>query len=234
MSTARPILILPSLLAADIGHLEAACRLAEAAGADGLHIDIMDGHFVPNLSMGPDVVRMARRCTRLPLSVHLMMTRPDWLLAAFLEAGANTILVHVEAQGHPDRLLPEIRKNGCRAGVTLNPETPAAAAIPFLDRVDEVLCMTVHPGFGGQPFIPEVLPKIAMLRERAPGLDLSVDGGLTEETAAQAAAAGANVFLVGTSLFPPELPDSAGQAGQDMRIRLCSLRSRIEAARAAP
>lgn len=193
--------ILPSLLAADFGHLEDACLAAEKAGSDGLHVDIMDGHFVRNLSMGPDVVRMARRCTKLHLSVHLMVTRPDYYAGPFMEAGADTVLIHIEAQCDPAPILKAIRGQGRRAGITLNPETPAESVFGLLDQVDEVLCMTVHPGFGGQGFIREVLPKIAELRRRAPRLDISVDGGLNGSTSVEAAAQGANVFLVGTTLF---------------------------------
>lgn len=200
--TEMPVIqILPSLLASDFGHLAAGCRAAEEAGADALHLDVMDGHFVPNLTMGPDVVRVAHRTVKIPLSVHLMCTHPAVLLDAFLEAGSDLVLVHVEAHDDPHPMLEKIRSKGRRAGVVLNPETPAMAAWDYVEHVDEILLMTVHPGFGGQAFLEHVLPKISEIRDRAPYLDLSVDGGITVETAEAAARAGANAFIAGTSLY---------------------------------
>lgn len=219
----RSIQILPSLLAADFGRLTLECRRAEACGADGLHLDVMDGHFVPNLTMGPDIVRMARNATSLPLSVHLMCTHPGDLLDAFLEAGSDLILVHVEAHHDPGPLLARIHAAGRRAGVVLNPETPAEAAEPWIADCDEILLMTVHPGFGGQPFLAHVLPKIEALRARAPSLDISVDGGITVETAARCARAGANVLIAGTSLY----------RAQDMHGEISRMRRACEDARAA-
>jgi ribulose-phosphate 3-epimerase len=204
----KDIRILPSLLAADPGRLEEACLRSEKAGADGMHIDIMDGHFVRNLSMGPDVVRMARRCTKFHLSVHLMVTHPQHYAETFIKAGADTLLIHIESQCQHKELLAEIRRLGARAGITLNPETPAESVFDLLPNVDEVLCMTVHPGFGGQGFIESVLPKMRQLRLKAPAIDISVDGGVSDDTAALSAAHGANIFLAGTWLLSK--PDLAG------------------------
>ncbi len=215
--------ILPSLLAADFGRLSDACRAAEEAGADGLHLDVMDGHFVPNLTMGPDIVRMARRATRLPLSVHLMCSHPSVLLDAFIDAGSDLILVHVEAHDDPAAQITRIHAAGLRAGVVLNPETPAHAVDPWIAACDEVLLMTVHPGFGGQPFLDHVLPKFAAIRARKPGIDLSVDGGITQETAEACARAGANVLIAGTSLY----------RAADMKSEIANMRARCEAALAA-
>ena len=215
-----PIQILPSLLAADMGALAAECQRAEAAGADGLHIDIMDGHFVHNLSYGPDIVRMAKKACKLATSVHLMVTHPQFLASAFLDAGSDLLMIQIESAANPLPVLRAIRERGRRAGIVLNPETPLEAITPVLDSVNEVLFMTVHPGFGGQAFIPTVLPKIRALRALMPDLDISVDGGITIETAAQCAAAGANALIAGTSLF----------RAVDMRSELGVMRSMAQSA----
>ncbi len=200
------VLILPSLLAADMGNLEAAARRAESAGADALHLDIMDGVFVPNISMGPAVVAMARRCIKIPLSVHLMLIHPDRYVRAFAEAGANSILIHIEADCDVPATLRQIRNLGIKPGITLNPGTPAARIFPVLDLVDEVLVMTVAPGYGGQPFMPQILPKIREVREALrqsllPERNILVDGGVDQVTAPQCAAQGANALVAGTALY---------------------------------
>lgn len=205
------IQILPSLLAADFGRVADECRRAEAAGADALHLDVMDGHFVRNISFGPEMVRVARRSCGLPQHVHLMLDRPDLYLNVFVEAGASTVLIHVEARCDVAAALCELRELGVRAGLTLNPETPLELARPYVQagQVDEVLLMSVHPGFGGQTFLEMVLPKIAALRAEQPTLSISVDGGIGEKTGAACARAGANVLIAGTTLFgAPDMCDA--------------------------
>jgi ribulose-phosphate 3-epimerase len=213
------VAILPSLLAADFGNLEAAVRRAETAGADGLHLDIMDGHFVPNLSMGPDVVRMAGRCSRLPRNVHLMVSNPGDLLGLFVKAGADILLIHIEVAGDVAGMLREIRRLGARPGITLSPDTAAERIFGVLPLVDEVLCMTVHPGYGGQSFMQDMLPKIRAIRQRIRDMklaaDVSVDGGIDGATGPLCAAAGANVLIAGTSLY----------SSADMRSALAQLKS---------
>ena len=196
------IQILPSLLAADVGALGAEIARVARSGADALHLDVMDAHFVPNLSFGPDVVALAR-CVAPGLfrNVHLMMTRPDLYLEAFARAGAQTIQVHVEADCDLHAELARIRALGLRAGLVLNPETPAERVFPYLKACDELLVMTVHPGYGGQTFIADCLAKVTAVRARAPHLDVMVDGGVNAETAVLAARAGANQFVAGSYLF---------------------------------
>jgi ribulose-phosphate 3-epimerase len=212
--------ILPSLLAGDFGNLRESARQAESAGGDALHLDIMDAHFVPNLSMGPDVVAMARRSVEMPLSVHLMMSRPDQYLKRFIEAGADSLLIHIEAECDAVESLERIRELGARPGITLNPGTPADVLFPLLESVDEILCMTVQPGYGGQSFISEVLSKIRLLRDRCKRLGrettLLVDGGITCETAAECAAHGANGFIVGTTLY--RAADMAAEVDRMRRV----------------
>ncbi len=175
------------------------------AGADWIHVDVMDGEFVPNITIGPLVVAAVRRATTLPLDVHLMIERPERFITDFAKAGASTICVHVEACPHLHRTLAQIREAGARAGVALNPSTPASAIEPVLADLDQVLVMTVNPGFGGQKFIASMLPKIEILRgwieERELEVALEVDGGIGEETIAGAARAGADVFVAGTAIF---------------------------------
>ncbi len=196
------IQILPSLLAADFGILGAEISRVAKSGAEALHIDVMDAHFVPNLSFGPDVVALARRVEPdLYRNVHLMMTRPDLYLEPFAKAGAQTIQIHVEADCDIHHELARIRAMGIRPGLVLNPETPVELVLPYLKACDELLVMTVHPGYGGQKFILECLPKITAVRKRMPRLDVMVDGGVNAETAVLAARAGANQFVAGSYLF---------------------------------
>lgn len=194
--------ILPSLLAADFGRLADEIRRAEASGADALHLDIMDPHFVPNLSFGPDVVALAKKTAPdFYRNVHLMMSRPDLYLEKFAAAGAQTIQIHVEADCDVHAALKRIRELGAKSAIVINPETPVEALAPYLDECDEVLVMTVHPGYGGQSFIAECLPKVTWIRDRKPGLDIMIDGGGNAETIPLAAKAGANQFVAGSYLF---------------------------------
>ena len=194
--------ILPSLLAADFGRLADEILRAESSGAEALHIDVMDAHFVPNLSFGPDVVALAAKVAPgFYRNVHLMMTRPDLYLEAFAKAGAQTIQIHVEADCDIHTELKRIRSMGLRNALALNPETPVSRLYPYLGEVDEVLVMTVHPGYGGQKFIEECMPKVVELRRLRPDLDIMVDGGVNAATAVVAAKAGANQFVAGSYLF---------------------------------
>ncbi len=204
MSRGQPR-IAPSILAADFGRLAAEVESVEQGGADWIHVDVMDGHFVPNLTIGPVVVEAVKRVTRLPLDVHLMIEQPERYVDAFVKAGAATVGVHVEACPHLHRTVGQIREAGARASVTLNPGTPASAIETLLVDVDQVLVMTVDPGFGGQSFIDSTIPKIATLRswidERGLDVALEVDGGISEQTIGAAARAGADVFVAGSAIF---------------------------------
>lgn len=200
-----PVAIAPSILSADLGRLAAEIADVERGGADWIHVDVMDGRFVPNITLGPVVVKAARAATRLPLDVHLMIVEPERYLEAFAEAGADTLSVHVEASPHLQRTLAEIRRLGKRAGVVLNPHTPESAIDYVLDDVDLILVMSVNPGFGGQEFLPSVLPKLAALRKRIDDrklrIDLEVDGGVSPLTAKQVTDAGARVLVAGSAVF---------------------------------
>jgi len=197
--------IAPSILSADFARLGEELRAVEEAGADWIHVDVMDGHFVPNMTIGPLVVEAVKRSTSLPLDVHLMIEEPERYIEAFVRAGAATVGVQVETCPHLHRTVGQIHDAGARASVVLNPATPAAAVEVVLGDVDQVLVMTVNPGFGGQKFIESMLPKIALLRswidERGLDVALEVDGGIAAETIGRAAKAGADVFVAGTAVF---------------------------------
>ena len=201
----QPVRIAPSILSADFATLGAEVRAITEAGADYIHIDIMDGHFVPNLTIGPAVVAALRGHTDKPFDVHLMLSPVDPFIDGFIDAGANIVTVHPESGAHLHRSIQHIKSKGCRAGVALNPGTPAEAVDYVLDAVDLVLVMSVNPGFGGQAFIATMLEKISALRAKidATGrtIDLEVDGGINAETAPLAIAAGADLLVAGTAAF---------------------------------
>ena len=201
------IIVAPSILAADFSRLGDEIHRVEAAGADWIHCDIMDGHFVDNISFGPEIVGIVRKETNLPLDVHLMIQTPNHYAPRFVKAGANSITVHVEPEANHDvgKTLCAIRDAGCRPGLSLNPATPFESVEPFLDAIDILLVMTVHPGFGGQSFRPEIMKKVKRAAEwnksRVRKIDIEVDGGINAETARVSIQNGANVLVAGTSIF---------------------------------
>ena len=222
-SMTPPALISASILAADFSNLGDAILQAQAAGVDWIHLDVMDGHFVPNLTMGPAIVKACRRVTDLPLDVHLMIERPENLVPEFVEAGADSITVHVEAGPNLYRTVGHIQESGCRAGVAINPGTPAEALQPIMSLADMLLVMTVNPGYAGQRFIDSVTGKIEEVRrlrdQRGSGALIQVDGGIDSHTAPLAARAGAQVFVAASAIF--KHPDG-------IRAGVESLRSVLE------
>ncbi|ART76303.1 ribulose-phosphate 3-epimerase [Sutcliffiella horikoshii] len=202
------IKIAPSILSADFANLGKDILDVEQGGADYIHIDVMDGHFVPNITIGPLIVEAVRPITKLPLDVHLMIENPDAYIADFAKAGADIISVHVEACRHLHRTIQHIKSQGVKAGVVINPATPVESIIPILNDVDMVLLMTVNPGFGGQAFIHDVLPKIkqvaSLAEERGLSIDIEVDGGVNPETAKLCVDAGANVLVAGSAIYNKE------------------------------
>jgi ribulose-phosphate 3-epimerase len=201
----KDIVLSTSILSADFGHLADQVQQVQAAGADWIHVDVMDGHFVPNLTMGPFIVETCRRITRLPLDVHLMVSNPQDLIEAFARAGANRLSIQIESSPHSYRILEQIRDLGCSPGIVINPGTPASALEAVLPLADMVLVMTVNPGYSGQEFIPQVVDKIAqvrcMIEERGLNTLIQVDGGITAETLPATYKAGARVFVAATAIF---------------------------------
>jgi ribulose-phosphate 3-epimerase len=197
------IIVAPSILAANFSRLSDEIHRVEAAGADWIHCDIMDGHFVDNISFGPEIVTIVRGLTGLPLDVHLMIEHADHYVPRFVKAGANSITIHVEREAKHDvgKTLRQIQDSGCRAGLTLNPETPFDLIEPFLHKIDILLIMTVHPGFGGQPFRTDQMQKVNQARSLNNGIDIEVDGGINAKTAKLSIENGANVLVAGTSIF---------------------------------
>ena len=223
--------IAPSILSADFGRLADDVRAVDAAGADWIHVDVMDGQFVPNISFGLPIVKAVRAATKLPVDVHLMIAEADRFLEQFVEAGADILSVHVEASPHLHRSLSRIRDLGAKAGVVLNPHTPVQLIEPVLELADVVLVMSVNPGFGGQSFLPSVLSKLRWLRERCQerSVDLEIDGGIGPATAGSAVASGANVLVAGSAVFraSPVAPTA------DIETRTVAYRAAIDAIRSA-
>jgi len=221
-----PVIVAPSILSADFAALATDIARVEAGGADQLHVDVMDGRFVPNITIGPVVVAAIRKRTRLPLDVHLMIAPCDPYLEAFAKAGADIITLHVESGPHIHRSLQAVRALGKKAGVTLNPGTHESAIEPVIDLVDLILVMSVNPGFGGQAFIPSAADKIARLRALAGGrpIDIEVDGGITPQTAPLVTRAGANVLVAGSAVFKGGKPE-------DYRANIAAIRNAAALAR---
>ena len=217
----RSVKVAPSILAADFGHLAAQVEELARAGADRIHVDIMDGHFVPNISMGVPIVRSLRKLTALPLEIHLMISDPDFFLDELVEAGSDSFLVHWEGNNNLDRTLQHIKASSKRSGVVINPATPASVLEEVLSQIDQVLVMTVNPGFGGQHFLKITLPKVKRVRQMIdamnPACELELDGGVNLETAPFGVAAGANVLVAGTAVFS----DTQGLTAAMNKLRSC-------------
>ncbi|HEY5594714.1 MAG TPA: ribulose-phosphate 3-epimerase [Nitrospiria bacterium] len=205
MTPVKPKKIAPSILSADFAHLADEIAKVTEAGADMIHVDVMDGHFVPNFTIGPPIVKAIRKVTRLPLDVHLMMTNPEDFISDFIKAGSNYITVHVETCPHLHRTIQSIKEEGVKAGVTLNPATPLSSIEEILGEVDLLLIMSVNPGFGGQSFIPSALEKLRrarkMIDQRGLNVELEIDGGVKVENIAAMAQAGADIFVSGSAIF---------------------------------
>lgn len=209
---AQNIKISPSILSADFSTLGDEIKSLEKAGADLIHVDVMDGHFVPNITMGPPIIKMVRKCTKLPFDVHLMISPVEKYIKAFAEAGSDIITIHPEATDNLKRAVGTIKSLGKKAGVSLNPKTPISALINVINDIDLILIMSVNPGFAGQSFMSEVLPKVTELRkminDKKLKIDIEIDGGINFETAPLAVKAGANILVSGTTIFSGSLKDN--------------------------